>query len=74
VAVNYYEYPDEVSRRICIQLYRNKEWTLPPALINSVGNPRSAEEMTLFQAVEYVKADPELKKLKDPKRRRVACS
>lgn len=70
VAVKYhdYRYLDEMTRRNCIQLFRNRGWTLPPALINSVGNHGAAEELTLLQAIEYAQMDPDSKKLADPTR------
>jgi integrase len=69
-AVKYhdYRYLDPVSRRICIQLFKNKGWTLPPALINSVGNTGSAQELTLHEAIQYCLDDPELRDLADPTR------
>lgn len=69
-AVKYfdYRYLDEQSRRICIQLFKNRGWTLPPALINAVGNHGAAEQLTLLQAIEYAQTDPELQSLADPTR------
>ena len=46
-----YRYLDDESRRVCIQLFNNRGWTLPPALITSVGHRGSAEELTLLKAI-----------------------
>jgi integrase len=75
-AVKYfdYRYLDDVSRKACIQLFRNRGWTLPPALINSVENHGAAEELTLFQAIDYALSDPELQNLADPTRTEQALS
>ncbi len=69
-AVKFYDYRylDERSRRICIQLFKNKGWSLPPALINSVGNIGSAQELSLLEAIQYCLDDPELQDLADPTR------
>jgi integrase len=63
-----YRYLDDESRRVCIQLFNNRGWTLPPALVTSVGNQGAAEELTLIKAVDYVLSDPEVLSLVDPSR------
>ena len=68
IKYNDFRHLDEETRRVCIQLYRNQGWALPPALINSVGNEGSAEELTLIQAIEYCMTDPEVQSVKDPSR------
>ena len=70
IKYNDFRYLDEETRRVCIQLYRNQGWALPPALINAVGNHGSAEELTLLQAIEYCMSDPEVQSVKDPSRYR----
>ena len=69
-AVKYmdYRYLDDYSRRVCIQLFNNRGWTLPPALITSVGNHGSAKELTLIEAIDYCLTDPEVTTLTDPTR------
>jgi integrase len=59
---------DDESRRVCIQLFRNRGWDLPPALITSAGHQRSAEELTLIKAIDYCLSDPEVATLTDPTR------
>ncbi len=63
-----FQYLDVETRRVCIQLYRNQGWVLPPALINAVGNHGSAEEVNLAKAIEYCMTDPEVQRVKDPSR------
>jgi len=63
-----YRYLDDESRRVCIQLFNNRGWTLPPALITSVGHQGAAEELTLVKAIDYCETDPEVLDLKDSKR------
>ncbi|HTY24023.1 MAG TPA: site-specific integrase [Desulfomonilaceae bacterium] len=63
-----YRYLDDESRRVCIQLFKNRGWTLPPALITSVGHQGAAEELTLIKAIEYCMSDPEVLILSDPSR------
>jgi integrase len=53
---------------VCIDIYRDYGWTLPPALINAVGNHGSAEELSLIRAIEYTMSDPEVHSVKDPSR------
>ncbi len=65
---NDFRHLDEETRRICIELFRNHNRELPPALINSVGNHDSAEELTLIRAIEYTMSDPEVQHLTDPTR------
>lgn len=69
-AINYkdYRYLDDQSRRVCIQLFNNRGWTLPPALVTSVGHQGSAEEFTLIRAIDYCLGDPEVVSLADPTR------
>jgi integrase len=69
-AVKYFDfrYLDEVSRRVCIDIYRDYDWALPPALIESSGNQGSAQETTLLEAIKFTISDPEVKKVKDPDR------
>jgi integrase len=69
-AVKYkdYRYLDEDSRRVCIQLFNNRHWTLPPTLVNSVEHHGSAEELTLLKAIDYCQKDPEVLSVKDPSR------
>ncbi|HTY25384.1 MAG TPA: hypothetical protein VMC85_19790 [Desulfomonilaceae bacterium] len=63
-----YRYLDDQSRRVCIQLFKNRGWTLPPALVTSVGHQGSAEEFTLIKAIDYCLGDPEVVSLADPTR------
>ena len=63
-----YRYLDDESRRVCIQLFNNRGWTLPPALVTSVGHQGSAEELTLLKAIDYCTSDPEVLTLSDSSR------
>jgi integrase len=63
-----YRYLDDESRRVCIQLFRNRGWTLPPALVTSVGHQGSAEELNLLKAIDLCTTDPEVLDLTDPSR------
>lgn len=65
---NDFRYLDDETRKICIQLFRNYQRELPPALLNSVNHHGSAEELTLERAIEYCMSDPEVLKLTDPTR------
>ena len=55
-----YRHLDDESRRVCIQLFQNRGWTLPPALVTSAGHRGSAEEFTLIKAIDYCLSDPEV--------------
>ncbi len=63
-----YRYLDDESRRVCIQLFNNRGWALPPALVTSVGHQGAAEELTLLKAIGYCTSDPEVLTLADPSR------
>lgn len=69
-AVKYldFRYLDEETRKVCIDIFRDQGWTLPSALINSVGNDGSAEELNLLGAIEYTMKDPEVLEITDPSR------
>lgn len=68
VKFNDFRWLEDDSRKVCIALYRNRGWILPPALLNCAGNDGSSEELPLVRAIEYTMADPEVVSLTDPTR------
>jgi integrase len=52
VRYNNFSMLDEESRAVCVRLFKNRDWPLPPALIHYNGTDNGHKKVTLYKAIQ----------------------
>lgn len=65
-----YDFLDPASRSVCVNLFKNQQWEMPPGLCRNI---MPSEELTMWKAVEIFFKYPEIRQCHNRSRHEFAC-